>query len=371
MARPVKLLSLIVLAFVAVGLLLSPRIGVARPIPMAKALLVRDGEQPGCRAEDLNAAPFAAPSKVHRWGTVVVGCYKSSHAQLEEWDLYAGRVLRTVKLPTPPDDNQIRVARGAGHLAVVLADALQGGGNPRLLLLDDAFKLDKSWDLKGSMDYADIAADGALAVVAGRGQTGMRVVVLDLAHERIVARRAVSFGRAPIFAAYDHPEQVVRVHKKDIFIAMHVRSTLRVLRLDRKLQTRAVHARHSRDAYVGYGAGQYWLALDRGEPVLQVRGKVYTLHRDLGHATLLRSSAHGQPRWAISPTGQVATEDGRIAASKGAPFVRALRYTNEVVVRGMKREIRANATRYVFWAFGRAVIVRSAMSVGITAIQPR
>lgn len=369
MARPVKLLSLITLAFVALGLVLSPRIGAARPIPLAKALVIRDGEQPGCRAEDLDAAPFAAPSKAHRWGTVVVGCYKGSHAQLEEWDLFAGRVLRSVKLPTPPDDNQIRVAHGAGHVAVVMADAMQGGGHGRVLLLDDAFKLEKSWNLE--VDYADLAADGALAVVAGRGQKGMRVVALDLAHERVLARRVISYGQAPIFAAYDRPEQVVRVHKHDIFIAMHVRSTLRVLRLDRKLRTRAAYVRHSSNAYVGYGAGEYWLALDRGEPVLQVRGKVYTLHRDLGHATLLRSSAQGQPRWAFSAKGQVATEDGRMASSRGATFIRALRYSNEVVVRGMKREIRANATRDVFWAFGRAVIVRSAMSVGITAIQPR
>jgi hypothetical protein len=367
MARPVKLLSLIVLTFVAVGLLLSPRIGVARPIPMAKALLVRDGEQQGCRAEDLNAAPFAAPSKAHRWGTVVVGCYKDNHAQLEEWDLFAGRALRTVKLPTPPDDNQIRVAHGAGHVAVVMADALQGGGNPRLLLLDDSFKLDKSWDLK--VDYADLAADGALAVVAGRGQTGMRITALDLAHERVVARRVIPYGKM-IFPAYDRPEQIVRVHKNDIFIAMHDRSALHVIRLDKKLRTRAAYTHHSKDG-IDYGAGEYGLVLDQGEPVLQVRGQVYTLPHNLGHATPLRSSTAHPPRWAISPKGQVAAEDGRIAASKGAPFVRALRYTNEVVVRGMKREIRANATRYVFWAFGRAVIVRSAMSVGITAIQPR
>ncbi len=370
MARPIKLLSFIVVAFVAVGLLLSPRIGVARPIPVNKAFVIRDGEQHGCRAEDLNAAPFAAPSKAHRWGTVVVGCYTDKFvAQLEEWDLYAGRVLRTVKLPTPPDDNQIRVAHGAGHVAVVLADALQGGGKARLLLLDDAFKLKKSWDLKGSVDYTDISADGALAALAGRGQTGMRVVGLDLAHERIIARRVISYGRQAILPAYDCPEQIVRVHKKDIFVAMHVPSRLRVLRLDKKLRVRAAYVRHRKD--VDYGAGEYWLALDRGAPVLQVRGRIYTLHRYLGSATPLRSAMQDHPSWAFSKKGQVATEDGRIAASKSAPFVRALRYSNEVVVRGLKREIRANATRYVFWAFGRAVIVRSAWNVGITAIQPR
>ncbi len=340
-----------------------------------------DGVDKRCTLRDANAAALSAPSAAHPWGTVVTGCFRhpddhTTVAVVREWDLFHATAVREATFPAEPNADQLRVAVGGRRILAVVSAATEDTVEHTMVrVLDAKLAVVGKWDL-GSSNFANAAADGNLGALTLEAVPDSLLVTIDLRHARIIGKRRIPLPDGGTMSFFGRPKATVLVDKGRIVVGAPDKTHVRAYVLSKDLRSIAAAYARKQDP-TGYvmpyaffvAPGVHGTVVGYADRVDILRADL-TLKKRLG-APPMTYNDFGPARWAIDPaTGRVATEDGRIASHVGAPFKRVLDFTREVLIRGPKREVRADDTRAVLWAFGRVVIVRDAPGLGIVAIDP-
>ncbi len=355
----------------------------AHPSAVGKTTF-HDGVDKSCKLADGNAAPFAAPSAKHPWGTVITGCFRSADAKdvavVREWDLFHGRVVREVTFPAKNGDS-LRVAVAGGRILTVVSAAMNITiDHVMLRLLDKNLALVKQWDL-GVGGYADIDAEGKLGAVIVDGWNNsivdirggaLELYTVDMARGRLDGKR-IFRHKKPGWPVLYHAAGSVRVRQGKVLVVFTEASSTKAYRMSKDLRITGGYVRAWKDSM--HSTAEAFMAVGVQRVLIEYGDRVDVLRPylqlDRRLAAPRATGRIGFARWAIDrATGRVATENGRVAARVGAPFKRFVGFTHELVFRGPKIGIYADRTTAVLWAFGRVVIVRSAPGLGILAFDP-
>lgn len=358
----------------------------AHPSAVGKTTF-HDGVDKGCTLADGNAAPFAAPSPKHPWGTVITGCFRQTKpgyktvAVVREWDLFHGRAVREATFPADNGADSLRVAVAGGRILMVVSAAMNITIDHVMVhLLDKNLALVKQWDL-GVGGYADIDAEGKLgavivdgwnnSIVDIRGEA-LELCTVDMARGRLDGKRIFRYKK-PGWPLLYHAAGSVRVRHGKVLVVYTEASRTKAYRMSKDLRITGGYVRAYKDSM--HSTAEAFMALGVHRVLIEYGDRVDVLRPylqlDRRLAAPRATGRIGFARWAIDrATGRVATENGRVAARVGAPFKRFVDFTHELVFRGAKIGIYADRTTAVLWAFGRVVIVRSAPGLGILAFDP-